>query len=229
MKVKRNSKKVNVSEVSLQQLFEMFEGGEESNLDGFDEFEGEDGADEGVEGDAEGEDFGDDDMGDDMGDEDFGDEAGETVTVEIDPNGSLADALHAILDVLEGGADEGDDFGDDMGEEGDDLDGEEPADEGDDDFEPSDEGDDDFEPEEDEESPATVTNGAPRKTVGTPEWEGKNKKTVKTNLRTLTGTGNAATVTNGAPRKNVNTPEWQGKNKKTVDSNLNPDAQMFQI
>lgn len=239
MKTKTNAKKVNVSDVSLKQLFEMFEGGEESNIEGLDEFEGEA---EGEEPEGE-EDFGDDDFGGE--EEGAGEEGGETVTVEIDPNAPLADVLRTIADALDGGAaGEEDDFGGEEETEGEEPEGEEPA--GDDDFGGEEEGgeeesdDDDYEDQDDEdnlwmprdeddETPATVTNGAPRKTVKTPEYQGKNKQTVNTNLHTMTGQGNGATVTNGAPRKTVNTPEYQGKNKQTVNSKLNPGAQMFQI
>lgn len=226
MKAKRNSKKVNVNEVSLRQIFEMFEAGEDNNLEGFDEFDNEEGtADEGAD-----EDFGDEE---DMGDEDFAGEeeaAGDTVSVEIDPNAPLADVLRTIADALDGGAAEDEDFGgeEETEGEGDDF-SEEEGDDEDETFEDEGDGDEDWMPEEDEETPATVTDGAPRKKVGTPEYQGKNKQTVKTNLRTLTGQGNAATVTNGGPRKTVNTPEYQGKNKQTVDSKLNPTNQITQF
>lgn len=178
MKVKRNSKKVNVKSVSLKRLFEMFEGGEESNLEGLDEFG--DAEDDGAEDTAE-------DAGEDF-DEDFGEEeGGETVSVEIDPSAPLADVLRTIADALDGGSDEGDadeDFGDDYDEDPAD---DEPADETEGfEEEPSEDEEDDTEDEEftdeDEESPATVTNGAPKKTVSTPEWQGKNKKTVNSKL-----------------------------------------------
>lgn len=180
MKAKRNSKKVNVNEVSLRQIFEMFEAGEDNNLEGFDEFDNEE---EGTADEGADEDFGDEE---DMGDEDFAGEeeaAGDTVSVEIDPNAPLADVLRTIADALDGGAAEDEDFGgeEETEGEGDDF-SEEEGDDEDETFEDEGDGDEDWMPEEDEETPATVTNGAPRKTVSTPEYQGKNKQTVDSKL-----------------------------------------------
>lgn len=200
MKTKTNAKKVNVSDVSLKQLFEMFEGGEESNIEGLDEFEGET---EGEEPEGE-EDFGDDDFGGE--EEGAGEEGGETVSVDIDPNAPLADVLRTIADALDGGAaGEDDDFGGEEEPEGEEPEGEEAGEE--DDFGGEEEGgeeesDDDYEDQDDEDN------------LWMPRDEDDETP---------------ATVTNGAPRKTVKTPEYQGKNKQTVNSKLNPGAQMFQI
>lgn len=91
-------------------------GGEGEDADFSDDFAGG----EDIEG---GEDLGDDE------DADVEDDTAETVTVEVDPNGSLTDALHSLLDVLEGeGEGEDEDLGDDEVEddtEDSELDGEE--------------------------------------------------------------------------------------------------------
>lgn len=172
MKVKKNlNKKVSVSDISFMQLCEMFEGGNEDNIEGLDEFDTEDG-DAGDELDAEMEDDMEDDM--DMEDEAEGGDITVTLTAE------QVDVLRAILDQVDGGADAEmedeleddteDDVEDDM--EGD-MDDDTEEDENEEDF---------FGADEDEESPATVANGAPKKTVGTPEWQGKNKMTVDSEL-----------------------------------------------
>lgn len=121
--------KKNVKTMSFHQLCEAIEAGDKTILEEFDfdteapaedadftaEFGGEEDADLDADVDA------DVDVEDDT--EAETEAAPATVSIEIDPNGSLVDALHAILDVLEGDGEEmvEDDMADDAEADGDDL------------------------------------------------------------------------------------------------------------
>lgn len=125
--------KKNVKTMSFHQLCEAIEAGDKTILEEFDfdteapaedaDFTAEFGGDEDADVDADVDADADADVEDDLEDETEGEDAPATVSIEIDPNGSLADALHAILDVLEGGGEEmvEDDMDDDAEAEGDDL------------------------------------------------------------------------------------------------------------
>lgn len=129
--------KKNVKTMSFHQLCEAIEAGDKTILEEFDfdaeapaedaDFTAEFGGEEDADLDADVDVDADADVEDDTAE---GEDTPATVSIEINPNGSLADALHAILDVLEADGEEmveddteveGDDLVEDDTAEGDEL------------------------------------------------------------------------------------------------------------
>lgn len=231
MKVTKTPKK-NIADMTFKQLMEAFGSDDEtSNIDGFDEFE---------DADAEGDDL--DAEGDDLDAEGEADTEGETedegVTVTLPTH--LVEALREIVSIIDGDTEEEDldsededldaDADEDTDEE-EDLDSEDADDE--DDFseeeeEEEEEKDCEDAVSEDEETPATVTDGAPRKKVGTPAYSNKSTVDSVYTRGAKSGHGQAADVTDGAPRKKVGTPATAAS-KATVDSKINPGKSIFEV